>query len=241
MGLEAHTTRQLAFLGSDRAVRFQSNSWNNPKGRTVNEIPSTPGRGTSHRPPPAPRSSPLPPPFAAGRSAARVRGRGSSAARPVPGGDASGAAACRAPGRCPARRLSALATAATRDGRALRGPRSGSICFLRRRRRLLLWRLEAGRVEDVPYVKGSGPAAGDGEEESGRAVRLGISLPGGGRQTTGPVVDSSSCLARGERHVRWRQPAVVVAPRFSSGAHHEPRAHGDRASARLRPLKSRRS
>jgi len=55
-------------------------------------------------------------------------------------------------GRLGAARASALGTAAKRDGHALRGPRSRSICFLGCRRRLLLRRLEAGRMEDVPVA-----------------------------------------------------------------------------------------
>ena len=144
MGLEAHTTRQLAFPRSDSAARFLSNGCNDLQGRTVNEMPSTPGRGTSHRPPLSPRGHRRSPPPVACRSTVGLR-------TPILSHeDASGEMPReRLPaGRLGAARASALGTAAKRDGHALRGPRSRSICFLGRRRRLLLrWRrIEAGRA-----------------------------------------------------------------------------------------------
>ena len=137
-----------AFLWSDPAARFLSNCCNDLQGRTVNEMPSTPGRGTSHRPPLSPRGHRRSPPPVACRSTVGPR-------TPILSReDASGEMPReRLPaGRLGAARASALGTAAKRDGHALRGPRSRSICFLGCRRRLLLRRLEAGRMEDVPVA-----------------------------------------------------------------------------------------
>ena len=80
-----------------------------------------------------------------------VRGRRSSAVRTLPG-RCPGSGCLPGAWAPPARRPSAVAAAAKRDGHVFRGPRSRSSCFLGRRRRLLLRRLEAGRVEDVPVA-----------------------------------------------------------------------------------------
>ena len=101
--------------------------------------------------------------------------------------------------------------------------------------------LLAGRAAADQYVEASRPRgqpAGDGEEEPRRpascppASEFQFREKGGNnrarrrhgrRRPPGPCPPTERAASRRRRSTR--------APCFSSGAHHEPRAHGDRASA----------
>jgi len=96
-----HTPARFPHFGSFRSLRIRRLL--QPQRWTINEIPSTPGRGmkTPTSPTtPSPRSPPLPPAVGA-RSRVRVRGCTAARTFPLPPENVHGTGACRAPGRHP--------------------------------------------------------------------------------------------------------------------------------------------